>query len=95
MFEEEHPTKKVAVIDTQTGSIGQGLLIVKAAQLAEEGKSLNEIARIMGYNNDSSIRSLLNTNAEQRMLSAEKTAEVLKKELEEEKNKSIWKKIIG
>ena len=33
MFEEEHPTKKVAVIDTQTGSIGQGLLIVKAAQL--------------------------------------------------------------
>ncbi len=47
MFEEEHPTKKVAVIDTQTGSIGQGLLIVKAAQLAEEGKSLDEIVQII------------------------------------------------
>ena len=43
MFEEEFPNKKVEVIDTETGSVGQGLLIVKAAQLAEEGKSLNEI----------------------------------------------------
>ena len=42
MFEEEYPNKKVTVIDTETGSIGQGLLIVKAAQLAEEGKSLDE-----------------------------------------------------
>lgn len=47
MFEEEYPTKKVAVIDTQTGSIGQGLLIVKAAQLDEEGKSLDEIVQII------------------------------------------------
>ena len=43
MFEEEFPNKKVEVIDTETGSVGQGLLIVKAAQLAEEGKSLSEI----------------------------------------------------
>ena len=34
-------------IDTETGSIGQGLLIVKAAQLAEEGKSLDEIVNII------------------------------------------------
>lgn len=47
MFEEEYPNKKVAVIDTETGSIGQGLLIVKAAQLAEEGKSLDEIVSII------------------------------------------------
>lgn len=47
MFEEEYPNKKVAVIDTETGSIGQGLLIVKAAQLAEEGKSLDEIVNII------------------------------------------------
>jgi len=43
MFEEEFPNKKVEVIDTETGSVGQGLLIVKAAQLAEEGKGLSEI----------------------------------------------------
>ena len=47
IFEEEYPNKKVAVIDTQTGSIGQGLLIVKAAKLAEEGKSLDEIVSII------------------------------------------------
>ena len=47
MFEEEYPNKKVTVIDTETGSIGQGLLIVKAAQLAEEGKSLDEIVNII------------------------------------------------
>ena len=47
MFEEEFPHKKVEVIDTETGSVGQGLLIVKAAQLAEEGKSLDEIVKII------------------------------------------------
>lgn len=47
MFEEEYPNKKVAVMDTETGSIGQGLLIVKAAQLAEEGKGLDEIVSII------------------------------------------------
>lgn len=47
MFEEEYPNKKVAVIDTETGSIGQGLLIIKAAQLAEEGKGLDEIVSII------------------------------------------------
>ena len=47
MFEEEYPNKKVAVIDTETGSIGQGLLIVKAAQLAEEGNGVDEIVSII------------------------------------------------
>ena len=32
----------------------------RARSLREDGKSLNEIAEIMGYNNDSSIRALLN-----------------------------------
>nr|WP_317331419.1 DegV family protein [uncultured Romboutsia sp.] len=47
MFEEEYPNKKVVVIDTETGSVGQALLIVKAAQLAKEGKSLDEIVKII------------------------------------------------
>lgn len=54
-----------------------------AKKLKAEGKSGTEIARIMGYNNESSIRSLLNENSEARMLSAEKTAEFLKKQVDE------------
>lgn len=45
LFEEKYPNKNVVVIDTETGSIGQGLLVTKAAQLAEEGKSFEEIVK--------------------------------------------------
>lgn len=47
MFLEESPNKKIEIIDTQNGSVGQGLLVVKAAQLANEGKSLSEIVEII------------------------------------------------
>lgn len=47
MMLEENPNKKIAVIDTQTGSILHGQLIVKAAKLVEEGKSFEEIVKIM------------------------------------------------
>lgn len=47
MYLEENSSKKIEVIDTQNGSVGHGLLVVKAAQLAQEGKSLNEIVEIM------------------------------------------------
>lgn len=57
--------------------------VERAKSLRAEGKSLNEIAEIMGYKNDSSIRSLLNENSEARMLSAENTANVLKKHVDE------------
>lgn len=43
MYLEENPNKTIEVIDSENGSIGHGLLVVKAAQLAEQGKSLNEI----------------------------------------------------
>ena len=47
MFLEENPNKRIEVIDTQTGSVGQGLLVLKSAQLAQQGKSLNEIVEII------------------------------------------------
>jgi len=47
MILEENQNKRIEVIDTQTGSVGQGLLVVKAAQLAKEGKSLSEIVEII------------------------------------------------
>lgn len=57
--------------------------VATAKGLREKGYSLNEIAEKMGYNNDSSVRSLLNENSEARMNQAKKTAEFLKKQIEE------------
>ncbi len=52
--------------------------VTQAKKLREEGKSLNEIADIMGFKNDSSVRSLLNAGAEERMKQSSATAEKLK-----------------
>lgn len=57
----------------------------RALSLRKDGKSLNEIAEIMGYKNDSSIRSLLDDNTADRKNRAQKTAEILKRELEKKK----------
>lgn len=54
-----------------------------AKGLREKGYSLNEIAKQMGYKNDSSVRSLLNEQSESRMKQAKKTAEFLKKQVDE------------
>lgn len=58
-------------------------LVATAKGLRVKGYSLNEIAREMGFENDSSVRSLLNVNAEARMNQASKTAEFLKKQISE------------
>ena len=44
MYNEEEHTNRVKIIDTMSGSIGQGILAVYAAQLAEQGKNLDEIS---------------------------------------------------
>lgn len=61
----------------------RNLLAAKAQSLREDGMSLNEIARELGFTNDSSVRSLLNANTKARKNRAEATAEILKKELED------------
>jgi DegV family protein with EDD domain len=43
MILEDNPNKKIAVIDTDTGSIAQGQYVVKAAKLIAEGKSFEEV----------------------------------------------------
>lgn len=55
----------------------------RARSLRSDGLSLNEIAREMGYANDSSIRSLLDENTAANKNRAKATAEILKKELDE------------
>lgn len=53
-------------------------MVDQAKTLRKEGKSLNEIAEIMGFDNDSSVRSLLNENAETRMRQSTATADKLR-----------------
>jgi DNA-binding NarL/FixJ family response regulator len=55
----------------------------RARSLREDGKTLNEIASILGYANDSSVRALLNENTAANKNKAQATAEILKKELAE------------
>ena len=43
MYLEEHPEKRIEVIDTQSGSIGVALMILKCNELIEQGKSMDEI----------------------------------------------------
>ncbi|MEY8515344.1 helix-turn-helix domain-containing protein [Lachnospiraceae bacterium 29-84] len=57
--------------------------VATARSLREKGFSLNEIAKKMGYNNESSIRSLLNEKSEARMNQAKNTAEFLKRQVDE------------
>lgn len=58
-------------------------LVDQAKALRKEGKSLNEIAEIMGFDNDSSVRSLLNENAETRMRQSTATADKLRELVQE------------
>lgn len=58
-------------------------MVDQAKTLRKEGKSLNEIAEIMGFDNDSSVRSLLNENAETRMRQSTATADKLRELVQE------------
>ena len=53
-------------------------LVETAKGLRDKGYSLNEIAKKMGYANDSSVRSLLNENSKARMEQSKITADYLK-----------------
>lgn len=46
---EEHPDAKFEVINTRCASIGYGLVVLRAAQLAKEGAKLEEIVDIATY----------------------------------------------
>ena len=51
--------------------------VATARRLRDQGLSLDAIAAEMGFKNDSSVRSLLNSDAEQRMNKAKTTADFL------------------
>lgn len=43
MYLEEHPGKRIEVIDSASGSIGVSLMILKCSQMIDEGKTMDEI----------------------------------------------------
>lgn len=43
MYEENNPNKKIAVIDSESGSVAQGLLAIKGYDMIREGKTFEEI----------------------------------------------------
>lgn len=57
--------------------------VATAKKLSADGYSPTEIARMMGYNNESSIRNLLNEDAEARMNAARNTADQIKRIVDE------------
>lgn len=61
----------------------RALDVETAKGLREKGYSLSQIADKMGFNNDSSVRTLLDENSEKNMNQTAKTAEFLKKQVDE------------
>lgn len=68
---------------SMAGAEQRGRLVKRAQALREKGYSLDRIAKEMGYENDSSVRSLLNEASKARMNAAQATADTLMKELAE------------
>lgn len=60
------------------------LKVARAKALKEEGKGASEIGRIMGLR-ESSVRNLLDADAESRMLQCKKTADFLKERVKEDR----------
>ena len=58
-------------------------LVQQAKSLKSDGLNTSEIARRMGFANESSVRSLLNTDSERRMKISESTAKTLKEVCDE------------
>ena len=76
-------TTKVRLQKTMIKDGHRAVEVEIAKDLREQGYSLNEIAKQMGYKNDSSVRSLLNAESESRMKQAEETAEFLRKQVDD------------
>ena len=76
-------TTKVRLQKTMIKDGHRAVEVEIAKDLREQGYSLNEIAKQMGYKNDSSVRSLLNAESEGRMKEAQKTADFLRKQVDE------------
>lgn len=48
-LKEDYPERKIRVVDSLGASLGEGLLAVEAAELRDEGKSLDEVADYLDF----------------------------------------------
>ena len=76
-------TTKVRLQKTMIKDGHRAVEVDIAKDLRDQGYYLNEIAKQMGYKNDSSVRSLLNAESESRMKQAQQTADFLRKQVDE------------
>lgn len=76
-------TTQMRVQESLAKSERRAVEVARAMSLREKGMSLNQIAKEMGYKNDSSIRSLLNERSVQKMDEAKNVAATLKKHIDE------------
>ena len=76
-------TTKVRLQKTMIKDGHRAVEVDIAKDLRDQGYSLNEIAKQMGYKNDSSVRSLLNAESESRMKQARKTADFLRDQVDQ------------
>lgn len=60
----------------------RGAEVAAAKRLLADGYTPTQIAKMMGYNSESSIRNLLNENAEARMNAARSTADFIKSKID-------------
>jgi len=54
----EHPECRIIVIDTLCASMGEGLLVYKAAQMRDQGKSIDEVAEWIETNKKNVVHIL-------------------------------------
>ena len=83
IFGKDGTTTQLRVERSIAKNEERSLKVAAARALRDQGLSYDEIAKRMGYENDSSVRSLLNSNSEARMLAAQTTADYLKKMIDE------------
>lgn len=76
-------TSKLRVQKSMAREIVRSEDVATAKRLKAKGWSNTAIAKHMGFNNESSVRSLLNVDSEARMNEAKDTAEFLKKQIAE------------
>ena len=96
-YSEREIAKELGILDPRTGQPSTGrlraqlgvaesnrwnTLHTKAVDLRNKGYTLDQIAKEMGYANDSSVRSLLNVDTAARMSQAQKTANFLKEKVD-------------
>ena len=94
MYLEEHPDKRIEVIDTQSGSIGVALMMLKCNELIEQGKTMDEILNeIEKYKKDiiffGALDTLENAIKGGRVNPIKKALDYVKSHVNDEKEKTI------